>query len=194
MQESGLDLDDLAQMPRADEIDNPLRARIVGQLGRAPDEALGMRVDGGHDAGVRRRIDPEGFFPEQVLSRRQDIGVDVVVQVVRHGAVDGLHVVIGQKGAVVRRDLRNRRDIRGEPVGQRGVQIADRYDLGAGARILQMQPPGGRGGEFAPHEATADDTEPDDPRHGAIRVTAFAAVVPSWTTAISAFVMPAGSG
>ena len=60
-------LDRAPETALADEPRHLLAAGIERQLGRAPDEQVGMRRDLGVDGRVRGEVDPERLLAEQVL-------------------------------------------------------------------------------------------------------------------------------
>ena len=134
-------------------------ARPPGRPGRT-----GSRRSSGRErpSGIAARIAalaarsiPNGFSREQVLARFEGRDADLLVQVVRHGAVDGLDRRVGEQVPVVGRE-------RGGgvescvPPERRLVDVADRGDHRPHAERSEMHPACGGAGELAAHQAAAD--------------------------------------
>ena len=131
-----------------------------------------------------------------MLARAQNIHVELLVEVVRHGAVDRLDLAFGQQIVIIGEGPHARQRV-AEPRHRVGVGVADGDDLWPHADVAQMDPARGGAGELAAHQPAADDAELDDAlrRHACASVKSFAAcsgVAPSWTIAISARVIPCG--
>ena len=117
---------------------------------------------------------------------------DLLVEVVRDGAVDDLDALVREQVAVVgdapRRGLEAlvpREHVR--------ARVADADDLGSDAELGEVDPARGRARELPAHQAAADDADADDPfAHGASSASASEAGTRSWTIAISAPVIAAG--
>jgi hypothetical protein len=77
------------------------------------------------DRLVRRQVDAERLLAQQVLPRLEDGDVDLLVQVVRDGAVDGLDLVVVQQGGEIGREARSRVEpvVPGERVGARVAHV-----------------------------------------------------------------------
>src|SRR5262245_61566309 len=136
------------------------------------------------------------FFSQQMLAGAQDIHVEPLVEVVRHGAVDRLDVALGQQVVIVSVGPHSRQRL-AEPGHRVGVGVADGDDLWPHADVTEMDPARGGAGELTAHQPAADDAKLDDAlrRHACASVNSFAAcsgVAPSWTIAISARVTPCG--
>ena len=101
-------LDRAPETALADEPRHLLAAGIERQLGRAPDEKVGMLRDLYVDGRVRREVDPERLLAEQVLPGPKTGDVDLLVEVVRHCDVDGFDRFVRKDLAVVRQEARPR--------------------------------------------------------------------------------------
>ena len=125
-----------------------------------------MRGDLCGDRLVRGQVDAERLLAQQVLPRPETRDVDLLVQVVRDGAVDRLDRVVREQLPIVGDEPRRRV----EPLVPREhvrVQVADDCQLGPDTGGVEVHPPGGGAGELAPHEPAADEPEANDPvRHG----------------------------
>ena len=140
---------------------------------------------------VRGEVDPERLLAEQVLPGAEDRRVELLVEVVRNGAVDGLDGLVGEELAVVRDEARARLDplVPGQHVG---VDVADDGELGADADVGEVDPARRGARELAAHQPAADEAEPDRPDTVATSESASSAVASSCTIAISARVIAAG--
>src|SRR5215207_1661143 len=86
-----------------------LPARVERELRRAADEEIGVRLHLRENRLVRGEVDAEGLLPEQVLPGLERGEVDLLMEVVRDGAVHGLYgfvlehlaVIAGKPGARV---------------------------------------------------------------------------------------------
>ena len=150
-----------------------------------------MGVKGRLNYPVGRAVYAKRFFAQKVFASRQNVRIDLVMQVVRHGAVNCFHFVIGQQLIIVIRHLSDRWHIFGKPIRQSRVEIAYGNNFRSRFCVRQVQPSGCRGGKFSPHQATTDHAKFDYPCH-AIIPSAVSTLALSWTTAISARVIPAG--
>ena len=98
VQEAGVDLDDLPERLLLDHA-----ARVAAWPGRTGSgrcsgrRRRGCRRIASYDGVVGRLVDPERLFAQEVFAGGDDVGVERLVQVVRHGAVDGVDVGIGQQ-------------------------------------------------------------------------------------------------
>ena len=131
-----------------------------------------------------------------MLARAQDIHVELLVQVVRHGAVDRLDLALGQQVVIVGEGPHAGQRAR-EPVIASGLASQTATICGRTPMSSRWHPARGGAGELAAHQSAADDAELAGcaAPSCAASVKIFAAcsgVAPSWTIAISARVMPAG--
>jgi len=155
------DLDDLAESALADPFDQLLAGGVEGELARTANHNLGMSLDGIHDRAVCFKVDAEGFFAEEVLARIYDVNVDLLVQIVRNGAIYGVDVVFVEKLSVVRGRIFDAVEIIGEPVSCVLVYVGNANDHGRGDVFREMAPSCRRGGKFATHKSTADNGKSD---------------------------------
>ena len=112
------------------------------------------------DPSRRRQIDAEGFLRQKVLTGAEDIEVNRFVQMVRHGDVNDIDVGPGQQFAVVRGEATHARDLT-KPREHLGLHIAHGDQFRLHRKIHQGEPPrkGRRG--LAPHEAAANNADPN---------------------------------
>lgn len=162
MQKPGLHFDDLAETFLAYETQQLLRARIEGELGGAAHPRLWMRLYLGQNALVSDKVNAERFLAQQVFSGLNDVHVQFFMQVVRHGAVDGLNVVGVEQVVTVCGGYMNAVEIVCKPVEHGGVAIADAYDARHDIQVEQVAPASRRAAKFAPHQAAADHAKVDD--------------------------------
>ncbi|MPN35984.1 hypothetical protein SDC9_183489 [bioreactor metagenome] len=104
-------------------------------------------------------VDAERFFTEQMAAAGDDIAVNLLMQIVRHRAVDGLDFGVGQQLLVIVRDLFDGREVVAIPVVKRRILVADRHQFRLGGHFGKVAPAGGRAGEFPAHQTGADDSE-----------------------------------
>ncbi len=88
-------LEDTAEAAIGEPARDRLAARVERKLRRAAHEQ--PRRDRPVDRRVRGQVDPERLLAEQVLARLEHGDVDLLVQVVRHGAVDRFDLVVGEE-------------------------------------------------------------------------------------------------
>jgi hypothetical protein len=151
--------------PLGDPAPDALPAGVERQLRGAADEELRARGDLRADRLVGPEVDAERLLAEQVLPGPEAGGVDLLVEVVRDGAIDRLDRVVRQEIAVVGEKTRRRLEllVPGEHVR---AHVADDGQLGADAGEVDVRPAGGRARELTAHEAAADEPEANDPvRH-----------------------------
>ena len=94
-------LEHAAVAPLGDPAADLLAARDRTAAPTSSGRAARVRVDRAVDRVVRGEVDPERLLAEQVLARVEDGDVELLVQVVRDRAVDGLDRVVGEQVAVV---------------------------------------------------------------------------------------------
>ena len=112
------------------------------------------------DGPVGRQIDAEGLLAQQVLSRIEDVDVQLLVEVVRDRAIHGVHVAALQELQMVFHGTLNRRNVPLKPCRGIRIHVADRGDFGLEPEVsTQMQEPGRGAGELPTHEPAADDAE-----------------------------------
>src|SRR5262245_45913536 len=93
-----------------------------------------------------------------MFSGAEDVGEKLLVEVVRHGAVDGIHLAAVQQIVIVRR-LETDVEIRGEPIEHFLVGITNSGDARRKVQVEQMTPTGGGAGKLPTHQAQADDAK-----------------------------------
>jgi hypothetical protein len=119
------------------------------------------------DRLVRRQVDAERLFAQKVLSRLQASDVDLLVEVVRDGAIHRVDRVVREQLAVVGDEPRRRVEPLVPPEHLR-IHVADNRELGPGPEDVEVHPPGRRARELPTHEAAAHEPEANDPvRHWA---------------------------
>ena len=193
MPEARAHVEDVTERTRLRVSEGALSARIEGELARHAHEGV-RGINGAHDALGRGQVDAEGLLAEEVSPRRRGSGVDLLVQLMRHSDVEDIDRVIVDQVAPVVRQSRHRVDAR-EPLARSGRRIGDGHDPRPHRMIDEQIPSSAHSGEFAAHEATADDADPDIARlgHDACRISrARWALAPSCSMAMSARVIPAG--
>ena len=134
----------------------------AGKNGNSEEQRTTWRSDArraGQNGVVRGPVDAERFLAQKMLARGDDGAVELLVQIVRHRAVDGLHTGVGQELAVVGRRLPDRRDPLGQPSPPLIVPVADRDQLGARVHLRQVKPAGHGARQLPSHQAAADDPE-----------------------------------
>jgi len=151
-------LDDPAEFPRLVPLHHLLRRRIIGKFARAADKNLGVLRHSRLDLPEGRKVDAERLFRKEVLARADDLRINLRMLVVRHRAVDGLHLGIGQQLTVVVIEIL-RVGVAAEPVEIRVRAVAGRDDLRPGNVPQQMEPAQRRAGKFLAHQPAADDAE-----------------------------------
>ena len=116
------------------------------------------------DRQVGCKVDSEWLLAEQMLARSDDLAVELLVKVVRDGAVNGIDRVVVQDRAVVPDELGRGVQL---PVPIEGgvARVADDGDLGANVDVGEMSPACGCACELAAHESCADDREANDAHH-----------------------------
>jgi hypothetical protein len=189
VQERVLGLDDLPERARADVLVRELGAGEVGHLARAAGEdvrALGQRGD---DAPRGREVDPERLLAHEVLAGRDRVEVELLVQVVRHGEVEHVQLRVLQQAPPVIGEHAHAGNAL-EPRARGLARVAHRVEPRRRGVVLERRPAPDRGGQLAAHQAAADDPDADEAH--ASEASACSGVAPSWTTAISARVIPAG--
>ena len=192
MEEQRAHLDHPAEAPLADPPRDLLAARVEGELRRAADEELRVAGELGEDRLVRGPVDAERLLAEQVLAGLQRRRVDLLVEVVRDGAVDGLDALVREQLAVVGDPPRGGIEAL-VPREHLGARVAHADDLRPDAEVGEVDPARGRARELAAHQAAADDADADDPlAHEERSSSASEADAPSWTIAIRAAVIAAG--
>ena len=182
MQERGAHLDDPPEPSRLHRFEDAQGSRPERELARAADEQLGRARGDVRDRPARGCVDPERLLGEEMLAGAEDLDVELLVQVVRDGAVDGVDVGAREQLVHVCVERVARDDAVREPVEARGVDVADGDDLRTEVDVQQMDPPRRGARDLTAHQPRADDAEPDGRHHW------------SWTIAISLRVTPAGSG
>ena len=143
-----------------------LPSGVERKLRGAADEQLGVCVDLRADRPVRGQVDAERLLAQQVLPGSKAGGVDLLVEMVRDGAIDGLDRVVREQLAVVGEEPRRRLEplVPGEHVR---AHVADHGQLGPDAERADVHPAGCCARELASHEPSAHEAEADDPlRHG----------------------------
>ena len=101
VEEAGLHLDDSPE--RASSIIRPIRWS-AGKKGNSEEhrtKTSAWRADASEDRIVGRLVDTERLLAHQVLACLDGSAVELLVQMVRHGDVDGLHVGIRQQLPIV---------------------------------------------------------------------------------------------
>ena len=157
---------------------------IIRELTGAADKHLRMLPHGVQNAPAGGQIDPERLFGQQMLAGADNIGVDLCVLVVRHGAVNGFNLRIFQKLAIVMVKIPRVRHAP-EPVEAFVRPAARGDDLRARQAGLQMQPTHGGACKLPAHQPAADDaefygflhTQPSiSDRHCSIRAISFSTI------------------
>ena len=139
--EPGLDLDDLAETAFAHEPDDLVGAGKEGNSDEQRAKTSGCSARAARIGSLAARSMPKGFSPSRCLPARMMSRVDLGVQVVRHGAVDGVDVGLGQQLAVVGRRHRGRRTGSREPAQARLLwRRPPRRVCGRKSRFEQMRP------------------------------------------------------
>ena len=161
VEEERAHLEDAPEAAFRDPAGHPLSAGVERQLRGAAHEQVGVSVDLGRDRLERREVDPEGLLAEEVLAGPEDGRVELLVQVVGDGAVDGLHGIVGEELPVVGDEPRSRL----EPLVPRehaGIDVADDRELRTDADVGEVNPARGRARELAAHEPASGEPEADD--------------------------------
>jgi hypothetical protein len=96
-------LDDLPEGVLLDGAEDAASAGEEGKFRRAGDDHVGVVVDCAENLLVCGKVDAKGLFAQQVLSGADDVGVELAVEVVRHGAVNRVYVGASEQVVVVRR-------------------------------------------------------------------------------------------
>ena len=94
VEEERANLDHAAEPALPDEARDLLAARIEGELRRAPHEQVRPGGDLAVDRLVRRQVDSERLLPEEVLPGAESRRVELLVQMVRYSAVDGVDRIV----------------------------------------------------------------------------------------------------
>ena len=101
MEEAGLDFNDASEGVVLDHAPDSLQGWHERKLGRTTGEDVGMVRQVSEDRLVGGQIDAEGFLAHDVFAGLDRSAVDLLVQVVRHGDVDGFNVGVCQELAIV---------------------------------------------------------------------------------------------
>ena len=117
-----------------------------------------MRGDRAVDRLVGGEVDPERLLAEQVLAGCEAGDVELLVQVMRHSAVDRLDRVVCEQLPVVGIQSRPRFEAL-EPREGLGARVADGRDLRTHAEVGQVDPARGGARELAAHQTAADHAE-----------------------------------
>ncbi len=191
MPEARANFQQVAEVGVAGELPRALGAGEERKFRGAADEAaqLGGRVA---DAAGGGEVDAERLFGEQIFAGAEHVEVERFVEVMRDGDIDHVDRRVAQHLVVVARQQAHGGYL-AEPFPHRGLHVADGDELDADGEIEQRAPAADGAGDFATHEAAADDAEAEGAHFAAMKWAASAAVAPSWTMARSARVMPAGS-
>ena len=154
VQKLGTHLEHAAEAALADEAQGLLAPGEERKLGGAAYEELRMRRDRGIDRVVRGEVDPEGLLAEQVLTSVDNGGVELLVQVVRHRAVDRLDKRVREQLSVVRHESRTRFESF-VPREHLGIEIANDGDLRAYADARWVHLAGSGARKLATHQPAA---------------------------------------
>ena len=141
-----------------------LRGGVIRKFARAADKDLRMLPHGAQDLLAGGQIDPERLFGQQMLAGTDDIGIDLRVLVMRHGAVNGFDLRIFQKLVIIMVKI-PRIWHAPEPVEAFVRPAARGDDLWARQVGLQMQPAHGGACKLPAHQPAADDAEFDGLLH-----------------------------
>ena len=190
--EACFEFNDLPELAVLDHLGDPLRAREKWEFARTSDDDSGVFVDDRDDSLSGWKVDSEWLFGEEVLPCPNAVDVDLLVQVVRNGAVDRLNVRICEKLPIVGGGG-GERVVGFEPLHCAGIDVRRSDDHRLRRHVQQMHPTSSGAGEFSPHESATDHAELDL-SHRLSSSAARSGVQPWWTTPIRARVMPAGLG
>ena len=157
VEKPGCQLDDPSQGAGIEQAAALLHGGEEGKLRRAAHEQVGPGGGRGEDRPIGRQVDPERFFAHQVLAGRDRRHIDLGVEVVRQGHVDGVDLGMGEQLAVIGRRQPDRIEPLGKPIAHGRTGVADRRDDGPGRRVGQVAPAGRGAGELASHQPPAND-------------------------------------
>ncbi len=155
--EAGADFEQAAELRFAQIFPDLLRAGEEGKLRRAADEAPLLHARVANGAGGLE-IDAERLLREQIFAGGEHVEVDLLVQMMRHGDVDDVDLLAAQHFVVVAGGDDDARDA-AEPLAHRFLHVADGRELQLRGRVEERAPAADGAGDFAPHEAAADDAE-----------------------------------
>ncbi len=133
-------------------------------------KSSGLRGKVRKDRGIGPLVDAEGLLSHEMLAGPDDVTVDLLVQVVRYGAVDRVHVRGSQQVLVVSRGNRQAGKVLCKPFLHLRVGIAHTGQHGHRAVVKEMAPPCNRAAELAPHETKPyyPETDLSPRRHSSI--------------------------
>src|SRR5512138_2768832 len=118
-----------------------------------------MLFDGFKDGAVGGEINPKGLLAEQVFACADDVGIELLVQDMRHGAVNRVNVAAVEQVVIVGGFDGDAVKVGLEPAEERRVGIADAGDDRGEGELEQVAPAGDGAAELAPHEAEAENAE-----------------------------------
>src|SRR5690606_10389995 len=129
----------------------------IRELRAAPDEparALRFRKN---PLG-RREINAEWLLGKQVLSRAQNVAINLFMQVMRYGGINDVNFAVREQFTIILRQLPDRWQAP-EPIEALLIEIADRHEFSLNGTIFQRKPSAERAGRFATHQPPANDPD-----------------------------------
>ena len=159
MEKTGVDFDDGTEEIGFKELSDALHGRIEGKFRTAADGHFRMSFDAFHDGIVGFFVDTERFFPQQMTAGSDDVAVDLLVEVVRYGTVNGFDFRIGKELMIIVSDLFDGGEVVLIPGIESRIFVADGDQFRFCIYFSQVTPPGAGTGEFPAHKTGSDDSE-----------------------------------
>jgi hypothetical protein len=164
VKKTAIDFQDLPESFSLNHVPDSLHGWEKGEFRRTSHQQFRVLLVRRHDGSVSGPVYAKRFLAHEVLARFQGRAVELLMQVVRDGAVNRFHLGIGQEFLVVPRNLVDGGEILRIPAGQvrtSGVKaIANGNQFGAGRHVRQVAPPRQRTGKLTPHQPAANQSKP----------------------------------
>src|SRR5438876_573100 len=109
--------------------------------------------------GIGSFVDTERLFTKQVFSSLYNVYVKLFVEIVRYSAVNRINLRGAKQLVVVLCRDSDRINVTGEPSEHGRICIANANDAWYDVLIEQVEPARCCAGEFAAHQATANNSE-----------------------------------
>ena len=161
MQEACGDIEDCSELVFFDGGDDLLHGGKERKLRGAADYQARMPRYFIYDGLVGFPVDTKGLFAEQVLARSEYVDIELLVQVVWNGAIDGVYVAALKEFSVVGGTQCYGIEVRRKPGSCSFVLVADGDDLRNEIQIEKVAPAGRGACELASHQSAADYSKPN---------------------------------
>ena len=155
VEETGMDFQHAAQLASAHEFNGLLCAGGEGEFRTHAHEAA-AGLGGVRDAPCCGEVNAEGFFGKQILSGSKHVAVNLLVQMMRHGDIDGVDILAREQFAMVGGSQLHGGHL-GKPLEQIIAQVAHGHQFRTHRHVREGKPSSETGSRLAPHQAAAND-------------------------------------